>query len=201
MLFSRAGNTVTAKSPRQMGTGSAHTSRLTFQQPETVASPGSTRKGLCSQQPLHPSPLHLAMESSWPSAAVTGSRKLHQDHAMSCETTDVGKGDRQLPRASQPSPGLCLQSASMHRGEFGVQGRGKTEGQISADGLQNQLKWDELHGTSHLPLRSLGREENTIQPSQDQPVHLLCWNLSLTPLSGVILFPTTPGQEDLDSPV
>lgn len=47
---------------------------------------------------------------------------------MSCETTGVGKEDRQLPRASQPSSALSIQPASTHRGKFGVQERGQNWG-------------------------------------------------------------------------
>lgn len=40
--------------------------------PASQHSDTMAKKGLCSQRPLHPNPLHLARESSGPSAAVTG---------------------------------------------------------------------------------------------------------------------------------
>lgn len=180
------------------------------QHSDTVAKKGALLPTPTAPQPTSPGQRELWAQCSSNRHLLRSCTTVSENYTriMPWAVKPQGWGKKTGSCLELPSPVQCCACSQLPHTEESLEckGKGKTEVQSSGegglrDGIQSQLKWDQLHGTSHLPLCSLDREENTIQPSQDQPVYLLYWNISPTTVSGIILFLTTPGQEDLDSSI
>lgn len=113
MLFSMAVNTVTAKKPRQMGTGSARTSRLPIQHASIWRPQPGYQALLPTGIALQPTSLgHGELQSQCSSNwhHLRSYTRVSENSIRSCETRRVGKGDRQLPQTSTSA----VPSASFH---------------------------------------------------------------------------------------